>query len=47
MKDICSFIYDNRVAAYTIFEITGETTVEVQFFSKIYDVDIRPKSLMG
>jgi hypothetical protein len=40
-----SFVYDNRVAAYTIFEIDGETTVEVQFSGKIYDVDIRPKSL--
>lgn len=40
-----SFVYDNRVAAFTIFEIAGETTVEVQFFGKIYDVDIRPKSL--
>jgi len=40
-----SFVYDNRVAAYTIFDIAGETTVEVQFFGNIYDVDIRPKSL--
>ncbi len=40
-----SFVYDNRVAGYTIFEIDGETTVEVEFSGKIYDVDIRPKSL--
>ncbi len=45
VNDKESFVYDNRVAAYTIFEISGETTVEVQFFGKIYDVDIRPKSL--
>jgi hypothetical protein len=45
VNDKESFVYDNRVAAYTIFEITGETTVEVQFFGKIYDVDVRPKSL--
>jgi hypothetical protein len=45
VNDKESFVYDNRVAAYTIFDISGETTVEVQFFGKIYDVDIRPKSL--
>lgn len=45
VNDKESFVYDNRVAAYTIFEIAGQTTVEVQFFGKIYDVDIRPKSL--
>ncbi len=45
VNDKESFVYDNRVAAYTIFEISGETIVEVQFFGKIYDVDIRPRSL--
>jgi len=40
-----SFVYENRVAAYTCFAMAGATTVEVQFFGKIYDVDIRPKSL--
>jgi hypothetical protein len=45
LNDKESFVYDNRVAAYTIFEISGKTTVEVQFYGKIYDVDIRPKSL--
>jgi hypothetical protein len=45
VNDKESFVYENRVAAYTIFEIEGETTVEVAFFGKIYDVDIRPKSL--
>ena len=45
VNDKESFVYDNRVAAYTIFEISGETNVEVEFFGKIYDVDIRPKNL--
>jgi hypothetical protein len=45
VNDKESFVYDNRVAAYTIFDLSGETTVEIEFFGKIYDVDIRPKSL--
>jgi hypothetical protein len=40
-----SFLYVNRVAAYIIFDISGETTVEVQFSGKIYGLDIRPKGL--
>lgn len=40
-----SFVYENRVAAYTYFETGGDAKIEVQFFGKIYDVDIRPKSL--
>ena len=45
VNDKESFVYDNRVAAYTSFTIDGKTTIEVQFFVNIYEVDIRPKNL--
>jgi hypothetical protein len=45
VNDRESFVYNNRVAAFTSFVLDGETTIEVQFFGKIYDLDIRPKSL--
>jgi len=45
VNDKESFVYDNRVAAYTSFNIDGKTTIEVQFFGNIYEVDIRPKNL--
>jgi len=40
-----SFVYHNRVAAFTAFSLEGEATVEVVFSGSIHEVDIRPKNL--
>ena len=40
-----SFVYQNRVAAFTCFSLDGEATVVVAFSGSIHEIDIRPKSL--
>jgi len=40
-----SFVYENRVAAFTYFEMDSAVTVEVRFSGNIHEVDVRPKSL--
>lgn len=40
-----SFVYHNRVAAFTSFSFSGEVEVAVVFPGRIHEVDIRPKSM--